>query len=537
MPPRTRKAEPAPSDPAPRVATPEEIEAEHVRLDAQQAAEDGRRAQEAQAVTPGMFQPAIEVAKSAMSRRMDTIVEQIRRDMRELALGQQVLSEALGEVDGRAVTPGAGWTDQVQALVGMQGELKQRVDGMQRSYDNADRAIRDLNAQIQVVVGKVGALQYSDSADVRAEVEVLGVAVNELLAAQTGSMSAAMASDGFRTAGIEAGKHILSATWAVMSEVTGVGKHGDYKDGNVRYRFRAWDDVQNAVGASFRRHGVMIQSQVLDKQVEAYEVQGKRRTAVTLTIKYVFTSLVDGSTVEFEAIGESKDTSDKAHAKAMTAAAKSAISQALMLATGDEDPDQTRPGEDDAVEPNVRVPANETEAQRSAREAYEARRTQARREQQDQAAETPQPVHAGGQVDAQSQADRQAVQQTQGAGQVPAEQGMANLTQELGAHEIPHTAPAGDVPEDVQNAEPDFHGQDWQAAESDQRQAQHLLERAQAALQAARGPQLSFEKLNKIIALASSEGLMAVVVDGAQLQQHLIAIGRTVPAAPAAPHG
>jgi hypothetical protein len=150
---------------------------------------------------------------------------------------------------------------------------------------------------------------------------------------------------------------IYAAIWGVMNDVQGVGKHGQMdpasRAGN--YRYQRYDDLKRELGAACRTHGVFLQSEILDV-VNDRAFDDKRKTRVQIQMRYRFTSLVDGSAVAFESVGESIDTSDKATGKAMTMALKTALVQAFMLAAEDiEDPDATRPGEDDP--PSAQAPA------------------------------------------------------------------------------------------------------------------------------------------------------------------------------------
>jgi ERF superfamily protein len=142
---------------------------------------------------------------------------------------------------------------------------------------------------------------------------------------------------------------ILAAIWGVMNDVQGVGKHGQMdpasRAGN--YRYQRYDDLKRELGAACRTHGVFLQSAIKNVTNER-DFEDKRKTRVQVTVQYHFTSLVDGSELEFMSVGESIDTSDKATGKAMTMALKTALVQAFMLAAEDiEDPDATRPGETD----------------------------------------------------------------------------------------------------------------------------------------------------------------------------------------------
>lgn len=155
--------------------------------------------------------------------------------------------------------------------------------------------------------------------------------------------------------------HILTAIRAVMDQVRGVAKAGEFrqtKGGAVTYNFQKYDDMAAAVGAAFRDQGVMIQATIVSLERETWDRANsfgvsQRWHRVVLRKRYVFTSLVDGSVVEHEALGEGSDNSDKAANKAETGCMKNALKQALLLSTGERDPDDDRP--DDSGRPVERV--------------------------------------------------------------------------------------------------------------------------------------------------------------------------------------
>ena len=154
--------------------------------------------------------------------------------------------------------------------------------------------------------------------------------------------------------------HILTAIKAIMEEVRGVAKAGEFKTSTAvnakpLYNFQKYDDMAAALGAAFRKQGVMIQARIVSLDVTEWdklkEGAQQRNCRVVLRKVFVFTSLVDGTHVEIEAAGEGADNSDKATGKAETAAIKNALKQAFLLSTGDDDPDDTRP--DDTGQPVV----------------------------------------------------------------------------------------------------------------------------------------------------------------------------------------
>jgi hypothetical protein len=147
---------------------------------------------------------------------------------------------------------------------------------------------------------------------------------------------------------------ILAAVAAVMQQVTYVPKAGQYDGGRSgSYSFRKFEDTAAALGNAFRDHKIFVQSEVVSREIAEPEKKPYSSgsgytlwTQVFVTVRYRFTSLIDGSVLEASAIGEGKDSSDKSSAKAMTMAMKSALTQAFMIATDERDPDSERPGDD-----------------------------------------------------------------------------------------------------------------------------------------------------------------------------------------------
>jgi hypothetical protein len=154
--------------------------------------------------------------------------------------------------------------------------------------------------------------------------------------------------------------HIYTAIRNVMDKVRGVPKAGEFKrSGRAEpdYKFQKYDDMAAAIGGAFRDEGVMIQAKVLDVIVDSWDKSSQsglqRWCRVIIKKRFLFTSLVDGTTLEIEACGEGFDNSDKTSNKAETGAIKNAFKQAFVLATGEEDPDEVRP--DDTGRPVERV--------------------------------------------------------------------------------------------------------------------------------------------------------------------------------------
>lgn len=268
---------------------------------------------------------------------------------------------------------------------------------------------------------------------------------------------------------------IYQAIWDVMLEVQGVGKHGETDRKAGGYKFRKYDDLKRELGAACRNHGVMLQSKIINV-VNDRAFEDTRKTRVQVHIAYQFTSLADGSEVEFQSLGESIDTSDKATGKAMTMALKSALDQAFMLAAEDiEDPDQTRPGEDD-------VPRQQFSGQRVGTDNGRRRAD-------------------GPRVQESRQADHDAA---------------ASRARDAVQRGYPNEAPPGQdewdqgVPKDTRTPE----------------------EQAQAAADALAHPQMDMARWSAISQHAQNLGLMEVMVtvggNELALKHHLLAVGRTL---------
>jgi hypothetical protein len=210
----------------------------------------------------------------------------------------------------------------------------------------------------------------------RAETKVVLESATAL--AQSGMQATQLAS------AVIPGKRILSAIREVMRAVTYVPKAGDYEGGKSgNYKFRKFDDTAAAIGKAFRDHGVFMQTFTKDRTIESYDKPfanggSARWTDVYVEVQFVLTSLEDGSTLTMESYGQGKDNSDKATAKAMTMALKTALTQAFMIPTDEPDPDSERPGDRDDYGPPVgsgqRAPERQQEQPPAPQQSQQAQR-------------------------------------------------------------------------------------------------------------------------------------------------------------------
>lgn len=131
---------------------------------------------------------------------------------------------------------------------------------------------------------------------------------------------------------------IFSALVQVMTDVGAVRK-ADFNS-HQKFSFRGIDAVINAVSPAFRKHGVFCIPTVISSEYESVQV-GQNRTVMghaRVMVCYTFYAS-DGSSVSATVSAESMDSGDKATAKAMSVAYRTALLQTLCLPTDEADPD------------------------------------------------------------------------------------------------------------------------------------------------------------------------------------------------------
>jgi hypothetical protein len=133
---------------------------------------------------------------------------------------------------------------------------------------------------------------------------------------------------------------IAEALSEIMKTVGGIAK----KDRNQSqgFNFRGIDSVVNAVSPALQKFGVVVFPTVEDYSYETVEI-GRNRTAmghVRVRVSYTFIG-AGGDSIKTTVVGEAMDAGDKATAKAMSVAFRTALLQALCLPTDDMDPDAT----------------------------------------------------------------------------------------------------------------------------------------------------------------------------------------------------
>lgn len=131
---------------------------------------------------------------------------------------------------------------------------------------------------------------------------------------------------------------ITEALTAVMADVRAVGK--SERNAHQGYQFRGIDAVVNAVGPAFRTHGVVCLPTVTHVEHEQTEVGAKRTLTAVVRLRVAYTFYgPEGDHVTAEVAAEAMDSGDKATAKAMSVAYRTALLQVLCLPTDEPDPD------------------------------------------------------------------------------------------------------------------------------------------------------------------------------------------------------
>ena len=131
---------------------------------------------------------------------------------------------------------------------------------------------------------------------------------------------------------------IAQALNEIMKAVGAIAK----KDKNTAqgFNFRGIDSVVNAVSPALQKFGVVIVPSVEEYEYQTVEI-GRNRTAmghVRVKVTYTFIG-ANGDAIKATVVGEAMDSGDKATAKAMSVAFRTALLQSLSLPTDEVDPD------------------------------------------------------------------------------------------------------------------------------------------------------------------------------------------------------
>lgn len=157
---------------------------------------------------------------------------------------------------------------------------------------------------------------------------------------------------------------IVQALAAVMNEIKVVRK--EERNQAQNFSFRGIDAVLNAVGPALRKHGVVVMPGVHEHSYDTVVTsRGTSMAHVVVKVTYAFYGPA-GDSLHATVIGEAMDAGDKAGAKAMSVAFRTALLQALALPTDETDPDAESYERAAPAKKPAKAPAKEQKALASA---------------------------------------------------------------------------------------------------------------------------------------------------------------------------
>ena len=134
---------------------------------------------------------------------------------------------------------------------------------------------------------------------------------------------------------------IHKAVLAIMREVGPIAK--DAKNKEQHYDYRSAQAIYDRVQPLFAMHGIYSVPRVTEVSRDTGKTaSGKEMHITVVRVEYTFYA-DDGSSIVVETPGEGADFSDKATAKAMTMAHKTAITQLFALPVASVDPESGTP--------------------------------------------------------------------------------------------------------------------------------------------------------------------------------------------------
>lgn len=135
---------------------------------------------------------------------------------------------------------------------------------------------------------------------------------------------------------------VYAAIHAVAADLATIGIPKDRINTADDYKYRSIDDVLGKLAPLLAKHRLCVLPQVFERIERDRDIAGDGLCVhVALRVGFTLTSVDDGTTHIVEAYGEALDPIDKATAKAMSAAYKSAMVQTFCIPVcGADDADQ-----------------------------------------------------------------------------------------------------------------------------------------------------------------------------------------------------
>jgi hypothetical protein len=136
---------------------------------------------------------------------------------------------------------------------------------------------------------------------------------------------------------------VYAAINAITAELANNGIAKSRTNEIDEYKYRSIDDVLDRLAPLLAKHRLCVLPRAVERVVtERADEQNRLLLHVALRVSYTLISADDGSSHGVEAYGEALDGGDKATAKAMSSAYKSAMIQSFCIpVAGAEDPDRS----------------------------------------------------------------------------------------------------------------------------------------------------------------------------------------------------
>ncbi|MCL6730134.1 ERF family protein [Sphingomonas hankyongi] len=132
---------------------------------------------------------------------------------------------------------------------------------------------------------------------------------------------------------------IYSAIHAVAADLAEAGIPKAHFSPEGKYEYRSIDDVLGGLAPLLAQHRVCLLVHALERSSSAVSPSSTSMTSVAVKVAYTFVSVDDGSSHVVATYGEASDETDKATAKAMASAFKTAMVQTFCIPTGEAEAD------------------------------------------------------------------------------------------------------------------------------------------------------------------------------------------------------
>ncbi len=131
-------------------------------------------------------------------------------------------------------------------------------------------------------------------------------------------------------------RQVYRAINGITAELAELGIPKNSQNVEAGYAYRSIDDVLNRLAPLLARHRLCVLPRVLERQtIDRIDEKGNLLAGVSLKVAYKLVSTEDASGHVVSAYGEAHDDADKATAKAMSAAYKSAMLQTFCIPVGE----------------------------------------------------------------------------------------------------------------------------------------------------------------------------------------------------------